>query len=107
MAVKNVLVTGGAGFIGSNFVRMLSAKEPDAKIVVLDSLTYAWTADGMIRAGQRLMILLPIAHLSIRSLIIPKRHSQSSIPDGFIRFIRNPAMHTTCFRRETRYRAIM
>jgi dTDP-glucose 4,6-dehydratase len=35
------LVTGGAGFIGSNFVRHLLAERPDAEVVNLDSLTYA------------------------------------------------------------------
>lgn len=35
------LVTGGAGFIGSNFVRLALKEVPDAKIVVLDALTYA------------------------------------------------------------------
>ena len=36
-----VVVTGGAGFIGSNFVRRTLATRPDVKITVLDSLTYA------------------------------------------------------------------
>jgi dTDP-glucose 4,6-dehydratase len=36
-----LLVTGGAGFIGSNFVHQAIARHPDWKIVVLDSLTYA------------------------------------------------------------------
>src|SRR5579875_2564827 len=36
-----LLVTGGAGFIGSNFVRHALARWPDAEIVVLDKLTYA------------------------------------------------------------------
>ncbi|MEO0300514.1 MAG: GDP-mannose 4,6-dehydratase [candidate division WOR-3 bacterium] len=35
------LVTGGAGFIGSNFVRYLIKKEKDAKIIVYDSLEYS------------------------------------------------------------------
>ena len=35
------LVTGGAGFIGSNFVRYLLAERPDADVVNLDALTYA------------------------------------------------------------------
>ena len=34
------LVTGGAGFIGSNFVKLLREREPAAGIVVLDALTY-------------------------------------------------------------------
>ncbi len=39
--MKSVLVTGGAGFIGSNFVRHLLQAEPDLRIVTLDALTYA------------------------------------------------------------------
>ena len=35
------LVTGGAGFIGSNFVRYLLAERPDSDVVDLDALTYA------------------------------------------------------------------
>ena len=37
----NVLVTGGAGFIGSCFVRHMLKKHPDYKIINLDCLTYA------------------------------------------------------------------
>jgi dTDP-glucose 4,6-dehydratase len=36
-----VLVTGGAGFIGSNFVRRTLETRPDVEIVVLDAITYA------------------------------------------------------------------
>ena len=36
-----VLVTGGAGFIGANFVRLTLATVPDAAVTVLDNLTYA------------------------------------------------------------------
>ena len=39
--MKNILVTGGAGFIGSNFVRYMLNKHQDYKIVNLDLLTYA------------------------------------------------------------------
>ncbi len=39
--VMKILVTGGAGFIGSNFVHYVSRIRPDWRIVVLDSLTYA------------------------------------------------------------------
>ncbi len=37
----NLLVTGGAGFIGSNFVRLALETLPEARIVVIDALTYA------------------------------------------------------------------
>jgi dTDP-glucose 4,6-dehydratase len=39
--ILKVVVTGGAGFIGSNFVRRTLATRADVKITVLDSLTYA------------------------------------------------------------------
>lgn len=39
--MKNLIVTGGAGFIGSNFVRYMLNKYPTYKIVNLDKLTYA------------------------------------------------------------------
>ena len=39
--MKTLLITGGAGFIGSNFVRYIYNKYPDYKILVLDALTYA------------------------------------------------------------------
>lgn len=36
-----ILVTGGAGFIGSNFIRLLLNEQPDATVTVIDKLTYA------------------------------------------------------------------
>jgi dTDP-glucose 4,6-dehydratase len=39
--MKTILVTGGAGFIGSNFVRYLYNKYPEYRILVVDALTYA------------------------------------------------------------------
>jgi dTDP-glucose 4,6-dehydratase len=41
--VVKILVTGGAGFIGSNFVRHLLAERVEAEVVNLDKLTYAGT----------------------------------------------------------------
>ncbi|MBD3237438.1 MAG: dTDP-glucose 4,6-dehydratase [Candidatus Eisenbacteria bacterium] len=38
---RRFLITGGAGFIGSNFVRRLRERVPDARVTVLDKLTYA------------------------------------------------------------------
>ena len=41
MAHKNILITGGAGFIGNHVVRLFVNKYPDCRIVCLDKLTYA------------------------------------------------------------------
>jgi len=38
---RRYIVTGGAGFIGSNFIRMLLREVPDARVINLDLLTYA------------------------------------------------------------------
>ncbi|MDH4036103.1 MAG: dTDP-glucose 4,6-dehydratase [Candidatus Krumholzibacteria bacterium] len=47
MAFKSILVTGGAGFIGSNFVRMMAAEHPSCAITVLDALTYAGNMENI------------------------------------------------------------
>jgi dTDP-glucose 4,6-dehydratase len=44
---KNVLVTGGAGFIGSNFIRYMLEAHPDYKIVNFDKLTYAGNLENL------------------------------------------------------------
>jgi dTDP-glucose 4,6-dehydratase len=44
--MKTVLVTGGAGFIGSNFVHRLWREHPDWRIIVLDLLTYAGSTEN-------------------------------------------------------------
>ncbi|HEX5430196.1 MAG TPA: dTDP-glucose 4,6-dehydratase [Patescibacteria group bacterium] len=41
------LITGGAGFIGSNFVHYLFREYPDCEVVVLDKLTYAGNLDNL------------------------------------------------------------
>lgn len=43
----NLLVTGGAGFIGSNFIHYILEKYPDYKIINLDKLTYAGNLDNL------------------------------------------------------------
>lgn len=44
---KNILITGGAGFIGSNFVRYMLQVEPQVELVNLDALTYAGSLENL------------------------------------------------------------
>jgi dTDP-glucose 4,6-dehydratase len=44
---KTILVTGGAGFIGSHFVRMVLRRHPTTRVVNLDKLTYAGNLDNL------------------------------------------------------------
>ena len=45
--MKKIMVTGGAGFIGSNFVRLMLEKHPNYKIVNVDVLTYAGNLENL------------------------------------------------------------
>ncbi|MEO6457791.1 MAG: dTDP-glucose 4,6-dehydratase [Chloroflexia bacterium] len=45
--MQRIMVTGGAGFIGSNFARMMLEKHPDYHIIVYDKMTYAGNPDNL------------------------------------------------------------
>lgn len=45
--MKTILVTGGAGFIGSNFVKLMLDKHPDYNIINMDFLTYAGNLENL------------------------------------------------------------
>ena len=47
MNKRNILITGGAGFIGSHVVRLFATKYPDYRIVILDKLTYAGNLENI------------------------------------------------------------
>ncbi len=46
--MRNLLIAGGAGFIGSNFVRYMLGKYPDYRVVVYDKLTYAGNLSNLL-----------------------------------------------------------
>ena len=46
-STRTILVTGGSGFIGSNFVQMLHEDRPNWKIINLDALTYAGNPENL------------------------------------------------------------
>ena len=45
--MQNILVTGGAGFIGSNFIHYILKVEPDVRVVNMDALTYAASLENL------------------------------------------------------------
>lgn len=49
--MKTLLITGGAGFIGSNFVRHMLKEHPDCRIVNFDALTYAGNLENLREAA--------------------------------------------------------
>ncbi|MCC9077067.1 dTDP-glucose 4,6-dehydratase [Litorilinea aerophila] len=51
--MKRILVTGGAGFIGCNFVRMLLDRHPDYCVIVYDKLTYAGRLENLQDVAER------------------------------------------------------
>lgn len=51
--MKTVLVTGGAGFIGTNFIYYLNNIEPETFVINLDSLTYAGNSENLSNLPQK------------------------------------------------------
>ncbi len=96
--MANLLVTGGAGFIGGNFVRYWSDKHPKDAIVVLDALTYAGNrstiegieqadlVEGDIRDQQLVEKLLRERDIATIVHFAAESHVDRSItgPDAFI-----------------------
>ncbi len=98
--MRTILITGGAGFIGSNLVRRLYNKYPETKLVVLDSLTYAGNAEnfseemkesdrfsfwyGDIRNGDLVQDLVSKAHVVVH--MAAESHVARSIFDNRIFF---------------------
>lgn len=100
--MRNLLVTGGAGFIGSNFVHMMLEKYPDYQIIVFDKLTYAGRMENLDRVrsnphfqfvrgdiADTAAVRAAINNHSIDTLIsfAAETHVDRSImdPDAFIR----------------------
>ena len=56
--MKTILITGGAGFIGSHVVRLFVNKYHDTQIVNLDKLTYAGNLENLKDVETNLIIIL-------------------------------------------------
>ena len=84
-----IIVTGGAGFIGSHFVNMYNEKHPEVEIVVVDKLTYAANVNNISAAGYK-FIYKDICDLTKKDLgkfdylvnFAAESHVDRSIADG-------------------------
>jgi len=54
----HVLITGGAGFIGANFVHQTLVRYPDATVTVLDKLTYAGNKGSLADVDDRVTLVV-------------------------------------------------
>ena len=50
--MDTLLVTGGAGFIGSNFIRYVLGRDPDIRVINLDLLTYSGNLENLKRTAR-------------------------------------------------------
>ncbi len=99
--MKNILVTGGAGFIGSAFIRHMAATYPDYNIICYDKLTYAGNIDNLLPVSDeenyrfergdvadRLALRRVLRHYAIDTIVnfAAESHVDRSIldPDAFI-----------------------
>lgn len=73
--MKNILVTGGAGFIGSNFVRYLLRVDPSLKIVNLDALKYSGSLENLVNLPD------PDRHLFVHGDICDRDLVESVLRD--------------------------
>ena len=97
--LHNILVTGGCGFIGTNFVRWVASNHPETHMTVLDKLTYAGSADNLegLPSSQVELVVGDICDRNLLDDVVPghdaivnfaaESHNDNSIadPDPFIR----------------------
>ena len=67
--MKNILVTGGCGFIGSNFVKIIIKDETEYFPVILDSLTYAGNENNLSKINNNSYDQIYDAHPHVFSVI--------------------------------------
>jgi dTDP-glucose 4,6-dehydratase len=82
MTMRTIVVTGGAGFIGSNFVRV-ALRRPDTQVVVVDKLTYAGHRESLTGLDPS-RCRLEVGDIADRELV--RRVYEESRPDWVVNF---------------------
>ena len=73
--MKSIFVTGGAGFIGSAFVRQVLAEQPDIQITDLDALTYAGNLENLAGVDKT-------RHTFVKGDICDRDAVMAAVPEG-------------------------
>lgn len=71
----NIFITGGAGFIGSAFVRMVMSDHPEVRIVDLDALTYAGNIENLAGLDNE-------RHIFVKGDICERETVMNAMPEG-------------------------
>jgi len=69
LSIKRVLVTGGCGFIGSNYIRLELQTDPEISITNLDALTYAGNPENLLDLDRNPRYQLVQGDIADRSLV--------------------------------------
>jgi len=77
--LANLLVTGGAGFIGGNFVHYWAKQHPDDTIVVLDCLTYAGNRSTIAGVEQAELVVGDIRDTDLVETLLRERDVQTLV----------------------------
>jgi dTDP-glucose 4,6-dehydratase len=73
---KTILVTGGCGFIGSNFIHYLLEKYPSYQIINLDKLTYCGNLDNLCEVAQQPTLMFVKGDITDRKLVMGILHDE-------------------------------
>lgn len=84
--MQSILVTGGAGFIGSHFVDYILTKHPDYRVVVLDKLTYAGNTANLVPSMQSAGNRLKFVHGDVADLAPNRRLLEEYRCDAVVHF---------------------
>ncbi len=71
--MANLLVTGGAGFIGGNFVHHWNAQSPEDQVIVLDALTYAGNRETLEGASNAELVVGDIRDTALVESLLRER----------------------------------